>query len=151
MPELDIYDVLKLLPQRYPLLMIDKVKELEPGKRIVAIKNVSANEPHFQGHFPGRPIMPGVLILEAMAQAAGVMVFGASGVSQDSERSVYYYVGIDNARFKKPVVPGDVMELEVVFERGLRGIGKFGCVARVGGETVATATILCSIRPVDHT
>jgi 3-hydroxyacyl-[acyl-carrier-protein] dehydratase len=151
MPELNIYDVLKFLPQRYPLLMIDKVKELEPGKRIVAIKNVSANEPHFQGHFPGRPIMPGVLILEAMAQAAGVMVFSATGMSQDSERSVYYYVGIDNARFKKPVVPGDVMELEVVFERGLRGIGKFGCVARVAGETVATATILCSIRPVDHT
>jgi 3-hydroxyacyl-[acyl-carrier-protein] dehydratase len=151
MPELDIYDVLKYLPQRYPLLMIDKVKELDPGKRIVAIKNVSANEPHFQGHFPGRPIMPGVLILEAMAQAAGVMVFSATGMSQDSERSVYYYVGIDNARFKKPVIPGDVMELEVVFERGLRGIGKFGCVARVGGETVATATILCSIRHVDHT
>jgi 3-hydroxyacyl-[acyl-carrier-protein] dehydratase len=151
MPELDIYDVLKYLPQRYPLLMIDKVKELDPGKRIVAIKNVSANEPHFQGHFPGRPIMPGVLILEAMAQAAGVMVFSATGMSQDSERSVYYYVGIDNARFKRPVIPGDVMELEVVFERGLRGIGKFGCVARVGGETVATATILCSIRPVDHT
>jgi 3-hydroxyacyl-[acyl-carrier-protein] dehydratase len=151
MPELDIYDVLEYLPQRYPLLMIDRVKELDPGKRIVAIKNVSANEPHFQGHFPGRPIMPGVLILEAMAQAAGVMVFSATGMSQDSERSVYYYVGIDNARFKKPVIPGDVMELEVVFERGLRGIGKFGCVARVGGETVATATILCSIRPVDHT
>ena len=150
MPELDIYEVLKYLPQRYPLLMIDRVKEIEPGKRIVAIKNVSANEPHFQGHFPGRPIMPGVLILEAMAQAAGVMVFAAQGAAQLSERSVYYYVGIDNARFKKPVVPGDVLELEVTFERGLRGIGKFGCIARVAGDTVATATILCSIRPVDH-
>jgi 3-hydroxyacyl-[acyl-carrier-protein] dehydratase len=149
MAELDIYQVLKLLPQRYPLLMIDKVIECEPGKRIVAIKNVSANEPQFLGHFPGRPIMPGVLILEAMAQAAGVLVFSA-GNNQDSERSVYYYVGIDNARFKKPVVPGDVLELEVVFERALRGIGKFGCVARVAGTVVAEATILCSVRPVDH-
>jgi 3-hydroxyacyl-[acyl-carrier-protein] dehydratase len=150
MAEMDIYQVLKLLPQRYPVLMIDKVKECEPGKRIVAIKNVSANEPHFQGHFPGRPIMPGVLILEAMAQAAGVLVFSAEGAGQQSERSVYYYVGIDNARFKKPVVPGDVLEIEVVIERALRGIGKFGCVARVGGTVVAQATILCSVRPVDH-
>ena len=150
MPELDIYEVLKYLPQRYPVLMIDKVKELDPGKRIVALKNVSANEPHFQGHFPGRPIMPGVLILEAMAQAAGIMVFTLEGTVQQSERSVYYYVGIDNARFKKPVVPGDQLELEVKMERALRGIGKFACIARVGGETVAEATILCSIRPVDQ-
>jgi 3-hydroxyacyl-[acyl-carrier-protein] dehydratase len=150
MAEMDIYEVLKYLPQRFPVLMIDRVKECEPGKRIVAIKNVSANEPHFQGHFPGRPIMPGVLILEAMAQAAGVLVFSAQGTVQQSERSVYYYVGIDNARFKKPVVPGDQLELEVIFERALRGIGKFSCVARVDGQTVAEATILCSVRPVDH-
>ena len=148
MAEMDIYQVLKLLPQRYPVLMIDKVKECEPGKRIVAIKNVSANEPHFQGHFPGRPIMPGVLILEAMAQAAGVLVFSAEGAVQQSDRMVYYYVGIDNARFKKPVVPGDQLELEVRIERQLRGIGKFGCVARVDGTVVAEATILCSVRPV---
>jgi len=146
---MDIYEVLEYLPQRYPILMIDKVKECEPGKRIVAIKNVSANEPQFLGHFPGRPIMPGVLILEAMAQAAGVMVFSAMDRPQ-MEHSLYYYVGIDKARFKKPVVPGDILELEVVFERALRGIGKFGCVARVGGTVVAEATILCSIRPVDH-
>ncbi len=150
MPELDIYEVLKYLPQRYPVLMIDKVKELDPGKRIVAIKNVSANEPHFQGHFPGRPIMPGVLILEAMAQAAGVMVFSTEGAVQQNDRQVYYYVGIDNARFKKPVVPGDQLEIEVTMERALRGIGKFACIARVDRETVAEATILCSIRPVDH-
>ena len=150
MAEMDIYQVLKYLPQRYPVLMIDKVKELEPGKRIVALKNVSANEPHFQGHFPGRPIMPGVLILEAMAQAAGIMVFTLEGTVQQTERSVYYYVGIDNARFKKPVVPGDQLELEVTMERALRGIGKFACVARVDGDIVAEATILCSIRPVDH-
>jgi 3-hydroxyacyl-[acyl-carrier-protein] dehydratase len=150
MAEMDIQAVLKYLPQRYPLLMIDRVKECEPGKRIVAVKNVSANEPHFQGHFPGRPIMPGVLILEAMAQAAGVLVFSAEGSVQQSERSVYYYVGIDNARFKKPVVPGDQLELEVKLERSLRGIGKFSCVARVAGKVVAEAVILCSVRPVDE-
>jgi len=146
---MDIYEVLEYLPQRYPILMIDKVKECEPGKRIVAIKNVSANEPQFLGHFPGRPIMPGVMILEAMAQAAGVMVFSAMDRPQ-MEHSLYYYVGIDNARFKKPVVPGDVLELEVSLERSLRGIGKFNCVARVEGQTVAEATILCTVRPVDH-
>ena len=146
---MDIYEVLEYLPQRYPILMIDKVKECEPGKRIVAIKNVSANEPQFLGHFPGRPIMPGVLILEAMAQAAGVMVFSAMDRPQ-MEHSLYYYVGIDNARFKKPVVPGDVLELEVSLERSLRGIGKFNCVARVDGQTVAEATIMCTVRPVDH-
>jgi 3-hydroxyacyl-[acyl-carrier-protein] dehydratase len=147
MAEMDIQEILKHLPQRYPMLMIDRVKALEPGKRIVATKNVSANEPYFQGHFPGRPIMPGVLILEAMAQAAGVLAFTRG--AQPIERSVYYYVGIDNARFKKPVVPGDQLELEVSMERALRGIGKFACVARVAGATVAEATILCSVRPVD--
>jgi 3-hydroxyacyl-[acyl-carrier-protein] dehydratase len=150
MAEMDIQEILKHLPQRYPMLMIDRVKTLEPGKRIVAMKNVSANEPYFQGHFPGRPIMPGVLILEAMAQAAGVLVFSADGAVQQNDRLVYYYVGIDNARFKKPVVPGDQLELEVTMERALRGIGKFACEARVDGVTVAEATILCSVRPVDQ-
>jgi 3-hydroxyacyl-[acyl-carrier-protein] dehydratase len=147
MAELDIHAILKRLPQRYPVLMIDRVKELEPGKRIVALKNVSANEPHFQGHFPGRPIMPGVLILEAMAQTAGVLAFAAEGAMPAN--SIYYYVGIDNARFKKPVLPGDQLELEVTIERALRGIGKFACIARVGGKTVAEATILCSVQPAD--
>ena len=150
MAEMDIQEILKHLPQRYPMLMIDRVKALEPGKRIVAMKNVSANEPYFQGHFPGRPIMPGVLILEAMAQAAGVLVFSAESSVQQNDRLVYYYVGIDNARFKKPVVPGDQLELEVTMERALRGIGKFTCEARVDGVTVAEATILCSVRPVDQ-
>jgi 3-hydroxyacyl-[acyl-carrier-protein] dehydratase len=150
MTDMDIQEILKHLPQRYPMLMIDRVKALEPGKRIVAMKNVSANEPYFQGHFPGRPIMPGVLILEAMAQAAGVLVFSAESAVQQNDRLVYYYVGIDNARFKKPVVPGDQLELEVTMERALRGIGKFTCEARVDGVTVAEATILCSVRPVDQ-
>ena len=148
MAEMDIQQVLKYLPQRYPMLMIDRVTQCEPGKRIVALKNVSANEPCFQGHFPGRPILPGVLILEAMAQAAGLLVFSAETPAGHTDGSVYYYVGIDNARFKKPVVPGDQLELEVTFERMLRGIGKFSCVARVAGTLVAEAAILCSVRPV---
>jgi len=149
MAEIDIQQIFKYLPQRYPVLMIDRVKLIEPGKRIVALKNVSANEPHFQGHFPGRPIMPGVLILEAMAQAAGVLVFSAEDMAEKRDRLLYYYVGIDNARFKKPVVPGDQLELDVTIERTLRGIGKFACLARVAGAVVAEATILCSIRPVN--
>jgi 3-hydroxyacyl-[acyl-carrier-protein] dehydratase len=149
MAEMDINEVLAHLPHRYPMLMIDRVTQCEPGKRIVALKNVSASEPYFPGHFPNRPIMPGVLILEAMAQAAGVLVFRSSGTKPD-EKTVYYYVGIDNARFKKPVVPGDQLEIEVHMERQLRGIGKFGCVARVAGETVAEATILCSMRSTER-
>jgi 3-hydroxyacyl-[acyl-carrier-protein] dehydratase len=147
MAEMDIYEVLAHLPQRFPMMMIDRILECEPGKRIVALKNVSANEPYFQGHFPHRPIMPGVLILEAMAQAAGVLVFRTEGTKPD-DNSVYYYVGIDKARFKKPVVPGDQLELEVVFERRLRGIAKFDCVARVAGVIVAEANILCSVQSI---
>jgi len=141
----DLQRILRLLPHRYPFLMIDKVRELEPKKRIVAIKNVSNNEPQFQGHFPGRPIMPGVLILEAFAQAAVVMMLAAD--ADAPENQVYYYVGIDNARFKKPVLPGDQLELEVTFDRAMRGIGKFGCVARVAGDVAAEASILCTIQP----
>jgi len=144
MAEMDIQQILKHLPHRYPMLMIDRVLVREPGKRIVALKNVSANEPHFQGHFPGRPIMPGVLILEAMAQAAGLCF--ADDPSKANEY-IYYYAGIDNARFKRPVFPGDQLEIEVTLERLLRNIGKFACVARVRGDTVAQATILCAPQP----
>src|SRR5882762_5186684 len=138
---MDIAQVLEHLPHRFPFLLVDRIKAIEVGKRIVALKNVTINEPFFQGHFPQRPIMPGVLILEAMAQAAGILVFRTRGTKPD-DKSLYYYVGIDNARFKKPVVPGDQLEIEVNFERQLRGISKFACVARVAGETVAEATIL---------
>ena len=147
MAEMDINEVLKHIPQRFPMLMIDRVKECEPGKRVVALKNVSANEPYFPGHFPHRPIMPGVLILEAMAQTAGVLVFSGQE-AQDHAETLYYYVGIDNARFKKPVVPGDQLELEVELVRMLRGIGRFACVARVAGQVVAEATILCAVQPL---
>jgi 3-hydroxyacyl-[acyl-carrier-protein] dehydratase len=146
MAEMDIHEVLAHLPQRYPLLMVDRVLECEPGKRIVALKNVSANEPYFPGHFPNRPVMPGVLILEAMAQAAGILVFRSLGTKPD-ENSVYYYAGIDNARFKRPVQPGDQLKVEVVIQGSKRGIWKFGCAARVGDVLVAEADILCTVRP----
>jgi len=142
---LDILQIQAILPHRYPFLLIDRVIELEGYRRAVGIKNVTINEPFFQGHFPGQPIMPGVLILEAMAQAAGVLVFSAMD-EQAMKNQLYYYVGVDNARFKRPVVPGDQLELEVRLERQMRGIGKFTCVARVAGQTVAEATILCSVK-----
>ena len=145
MADMEAQQILEYLPHRFPLLMIDRVLLCEPGKRIVALKNVSANEPYFQGHFPGRPIMPGVMILEAMAQAAGVLIISADK-GTDHHQNIYYYVGIDDARFKKPVIPGDQLELDVQVERMLRGIGKFACVARVSGEVAAEATILLAMR-----
>ncbi len=148
MAEMDIHQVLEHLPQRYPILMIDRVLECEPGKRILALKNVSANEPYFPGHFPRRPVMPGVLILEAMAQAAGILVFRTQGTRPD-DKSVYYYAGIDNARFKKPVEPGDQLLIEVLIQGSKRGIWKFACTAQVGETLVAEADILCTVRPAD--
>ncbi len=145
MAEMDINAVLEHLPHRYPFLMIDRVESIEPGKRILAVKNVSGNEPYFQGHFPGRPIMPGVLILEAMAQAAGILVFRTLG-SKPDRNSVYYYAGIDNARFKKPVLPGDRLEVEVSIKASKRGVWKFSCLARVDGAVVTEADILCTVR-----
>ena len=148
MVDMDIHQVLSHLPQRFPILMIDRVMECEPGKRILALKNVSANEPYFPGHFPHRPVMPGVLILEAMAQAAGILVFRTLGTKPD-EKSVYYYAGIDNARFKRPVEPGDQLMIEVSILGSKRGIWKFGCTARVGETLVAEADILCTVRPAE--
>ena len=148
MVDMDIHQVLAHLPQRFPILMIDRVMECEPGKRILALKNVSANEPYFPGHFPHRPVMPGVLILEAMAQAAGILVFRTLG-SKPDDKSVYYYAGIDNARFKRPVEPGDQLMIEVAILGSKRGIWKFGCTARVGEALVAEADILCTVRPAE--
>ena len=142
---MDIGEVLEHLPHRYPFLLVDRIKTVELGKRIVALKNVTINEPFFQGHFPGRPIMPGVLILEAMAQAAGILVFRTQGNKPDQD-SVYYLAGIDKARFKRPVVPGDQLELEVTIQRSLRGVWKFECKARVEGAIVCEAEMLCSVR-----
>jgi len=145
MAEMDIREVMECLPQRYPILMIDRVLECEPGKRIRAIKNVTSNEPHFTGHFPGWPIMPGVLILEAMAQAAGILVFRTRGDRPDSN-TLYFLAGIDEARFKRPVVPGDRLEIEASILAQKKTLWKFACVARVDGAVAAEAVILCTER-----
>jgi 3-hydroxyacyl-[acyl-carrier-protein] dehydratase len=145
---LDIYDILKHLPHRYPFLLIDRVVDYEPGKTLVAIKNVTHNEPHFPGHFPNRPIMPGVLILEALAQATGILAFKTSDRIPD-DNSLYYFVGIDNARFKQPVEPGDQLRLEVEFIKQMRGIWKFKGQALVDGKVVCSADLMCAEREVE--
>ncbi len=144
----DINQIQKLLPHRYPFLLIDRVVEFEKGKRILGYKNVSFNEPYFTGHFPQKPIMPGVLILEALAQAAGILAFGTLETTADDD-SVYYLVGIDGARFKRPVEPGDQLMLEVELVRRMRSIYKFNAVARVGEEAVAEAELMCTERMID--
>jgi 3-hydroxyacyl-[acyl-carrier-protein] dehydratase len=142
---MEIKEILQYLPHRYPFLLIDRVLELEPGKRIVALKNVAINEPFFQGHFPDNPIMPGVMILEALAQAAAILSFKT--FNRDSpEKLLYYFVGIDKARFKKPVIPGDQLVMDVLMVRNVRGIGKFAVVARVGEAVVTEAELLCTIK-----
>ena len=143
----DINEVVKRLPHRYPFLLIDRVIEVEPQKRLVAIKNVTMNEPFFVGHFPKRPVMPGVLIMEALAQAAGILSFKTMGAKPD-DNSVFYFVGIDNARFKKPVVPGDQLHLHVEIVRQIRGIWKYKVEARVDGEVAAQAELMCAQREV---
>mgnify|MGYP003516404702 CR=1 FL=1 len=144
---MDIHEILKLLPHRYPILLVDRVLEIEPGKRIKAIKNVSINEPYFLGHFPHRPVMPGVLMLEAMAQAAAILSFDAMGKKLD-DNSVYYFAGIDGARFKRPVEPGDQLRLEVELDRQKAGIFKFKAVARVGDEIACEAELMCTMRTI---
>lgn len=135
------------LPHRYPYLMLDRIVEWEKDKRLVALKNVSANEPHFPGHFPHYAVMPGVLIIEAMAQACAMLGLLSLG-HKDDGKSVYYFVGIDGARFKRPVRPGDQLRIEVEQLRLSRGMGKFRGVARVDGAVVSEAELLCTLRPV---
>ena len=142
---MDIHEILAHLPHRYPMLLVDRVLECEPGKRILVIKNVTINEPFFSGHFPRHPVMPGVLIVEAMAQAAAILSFRTLGTKPE-EKSVYYFVGIDGARFKRPVGPGDQLVLEVLLERKIRGIWKFDAKARVGEALAAEAKIMCTVR-----
>ena len=144
---MDIYQILKLLPHRFPFLLVDRVVEIDRGKRIQALKNVSVNEPFFTGHFPARPVMPGVLIVEALAQAAGLLSFDMMGEAPDSN-TVFYFVGIDNARFKRPVEPGDQLILDVELDRIKGGIYKFKCVARVDGNVACEADIMCTMRTV---
>ncbi|MFZ5520834.1 MAG: 3-hydroxyacyl-ACP dehydratase FabZ [Pseudomonadota bacterium] len=144
---MDIYQVLKKLPHRYPILLVDRVLELEAGKRILALKNVSVNEPYFVGHFPYRPVMPGVLMVEALAQAAALLAFETLGIEPD-DKSVFYFAGIDNVRFKRPVEPGDQLLLDVTLERAKAGIYKFSGQARVGEAIAVEADLLCTMRSV---
>ena len=144
---MDIYQILKKLPHRYPMLLVDRVVHLEPGKDIKALKNVSINEPFFNGHFPHRPVMPGVLMIEALAQTAGLLSFATLGVEL-AEDQVFYFVGIDNARFKRPVQPGDQLILEATLERSKAGIFKFKGKASVDGELAVEAELMCTMRRV---
>jgi 3-hydroxyacyl-[acyl-carrier-protein] dehydratase len=144
---MDIHEILKKLPHRYPFLLVDRVLELEKGKSIKALKNVTMNEPFFAGHFPHRPVMPGVLMLEAMAQAAALLAFDTLGVVPD-DKTVYYFAGIDAARFKRPVEPGDQLVMDVTLDRMKAGIFKFKGVARVGANLACEAELMCTMRTI---
>lgn len=143
METMDIQAILEHLPHRYPFLLVDRVLECEPGKRLKALKNVSVNEPMFTGHFPERPIFPGVLIMEALAQATGILAFKSQGKKPDGS-SLYYFAGIDNCRFKQPVLPGDQLILEVEVLKAKRNIWKFNAEAKVDGNVVASAELMCA-------
>lgn len=147
---MDIHEVLEHLPHRYPFVLIDRVVSMELGKEITAIKNVSVNEPYFPGHFPYHPVMPGVLIVEAMAQAAAILSFKTMN-TKPSDDSVYYFAGIDSARFKKPVSPGDQIILNVKIDRILKGIWKYSGVARVNDTVVAEAEMMCILKAIEKT
>lgn len=147
MPVMDIHRILEKLPHRYPFLLVDRVLELEKDHRIVALKNVTINEPFFIGHFPRRPVMPGVLIVESMAQAAALLSF-ASLPSTQGKDFVYYLAGVDGARFKRPVEPGDALTLHVQVERAKAGIYKFNARAMVGEELASEANLMCTMREV---
>lgn len=142
---MDIHAVMRQLPHRYPFLLIDRVLECEPGKQLVALKNVTINEPFFPGHFPHRPVMPGVLILEAMAQATGLLAFATQG-SAPRANELYYFVGIDKARFRAPVEPGDQLIFRVRVLSSKRGIWKFTGVAEVDGKCATEAELMCAAR-----
>lgn len=144
---IDVVEIREYLPQRYPFLLIDRVVELKLGESVIAYKNITVNEEVFQGHFPGNPIFPGVMILEAMAQACGVLGFKTMGKTPE-DGSIYLYAGADKVRFKKPVVPGDRMYIEASILTEKRGVWKFECVAKVDGDVAASAIIMCADRKV---
>ncbi|HEU0188795.1 MAG TPA: 3-hydroxyacyl-ACP dehydratase FabZ [Gallionella sp.] len=146
--QMDIHEILQLLPHRYPFLLIDRVVSLEPDKSIVALKNVTINEPFFPGHYPHHPVMPGVLMIEAMAQASALLSFKSMGGGKLDEKSVYYFAGIDGARFKRPVGPGDQMIIKSALIRSMRGLFKFGATIEVDGQLAAEAEVMCTIKSV---
>lgn len=143
---MDIHEILKYLPHRYPFLLVDKVLNCDPGKSITALKNVTINEPFFGGHFPHHPVMPGVLVIEALAQAAALLTLKTANMQTD-QNLVYYFVGIDRARFKRPVQPGDQLILKAAILRERIGIWKYSAKAEVDGRAVAEAELMCTVRP----
>jgi len=144
---MDIHQILKQLPHRYPFLLVDRVLDIEKGERIRALNNVTINEPFFTGHFPHRPVMPGVLMLEALAQAAALLAFDTLGETPD-DNTVYYFAGIDGARFKRPVEPGDQLTLEVELLRMKSGVFKFKAIAKVGEDLAVEAELMCTMRKI---
>ncbi len=147
MSEFDIGKIMDFLPHRYPFLLVDKVVETDQTEYLIAIKNVSINEPFFQGHFPAQPIMPGVLVLESMAQATGLLAFSA--MTEDHHSKLYMLVGIDKARFRGQVLPGDQLRLNIRLKRNMRGIGLYQCQAHVDDKLVAEAEMMCSAQDRD--
>lgn len=148
--ELDVKQIMERLPHRYPMLLVDRVIEMVPGKSIVAIKNVSINEPFFNGHFPHHPVMPGVLIIEALAQAAALFSFEDNDVKPSDKKIAYYLVGVDGARFRRPVVPGDQLRLEATADKISRSICRYKARATVDGQLAVEATIMCAIRVLEE-
>jgi 3-hydroxyacyl-[acyl-carrier-protein] dehydratase len=148
MTSMDIHQILEYLPHRYPILLVDRVLDVVPGERITALKNVSMNEPFFPGHYPHHPVMPGVLVVEAMAQTAAILSFKTMGGKPD-DKSVYYFVGIDGARFKRPVSPGDQLIMEVSITANKRGMWKFAGQAKVDGQVACEAELICTVRKLE--
>lgn len=147
---MDIKKIMQLLPHRFPFLLVDKVIELKPGEEITAVKNITINEPFFQGHFPIKPVFPGVLIVEALAQAAGLLAFATQNINSNEESTeIFYLVGVDKARFKKPAGPGDQLHLTVTTSANKRGVWKFQGVAKIDGGVVASAELMCAVRDAD--
>lgn len=145
---MEIKEVMNHLPHRYPFLLIDRVLDYTPGESLTALKNVTVNEPFFQGHFPHMPVMPGVLIMEALAQATGILAFKTTG-SLPTDKSLYFFVGIDKARFRQPVSPGDQLKLDVKVDRRIKDVWKFTCVATVDGKEVASANLMCAEKEIE--
>jgi len=151
---IEIHEIMRILPHRYPFLLIDRVTDFTPGEEIVGYKNVTFNEPFFLGHFPGLPVMPGVLILEALAQSTGLLAFKTreteQGIEERPKDEVYLFVSIDNVRFRRQVEPGDQLMLHARLLKRKRGMWKFDCVAKVDGEVAAQAEIMCAAREINH-
>ena len=143
--KMDIHEILRKLPHRYPIILVDRVLELVPGERVVALKNVTINEPFFMGHFPGHPVMPGVLIIESLAQACAILAF-VTLEAKEGDGTLFYFAGIDATRFKKPVIPGDQLRLEAEMGRVKRGVGKFTGRALVDGQVVCETEMMCAVR-----